>query len=51
MGDVIARDELQEMVGREWGLSRWGARDQAGNDAYAESSEDRQFIHVDTDGA
>lgn len=51
MGDVIARDDLQEMVGREWGLSRWFAMDQARIDAFAENTEDHQFIHVDPDRA
>ena len=50
MRDAIDK-KLQEAVGREWGLSRWFVMDQARIDAFAENTEDRQFIHVDPDRA
>jgi len=39
--------ELQELIGREVGVSRWFEVDQARIDAFADCTEDRQFIHVD----
>jgi len=38
---------LTERVGQEIGLSPWVALDQARIDAFAEVTEDRQFIHID----
>src|SRR6059058_2802777 len=39
--------EIRARVGEEIGISDWLAVDQARIDAFAESTEDRQFIHVD----
>ncbi|MFC2967273.1 MaoC family dehydratase [Acidimangrovimonas pyrenivorans] len=39
--------ELAGKVGQELGVSRWFTVDQARIDAFAEVSEDHQFIHVD----
>ncbi len=42
---------LPELVGREVGISRWIEVDQARIDAFAEVTEDRQFIHIDPEAA
>ncbi|MCZ8193285.1 MAG: MaoC family dehydratase [Brevundimonas sp.] len=42
---------LPELVGREVGVSRWIEVDQARIDAFAEVTEDRQFIHIDPEAA
>jgi acyl dehydratase len=39
--------ELQALVGQEVGVSRWFEVSQARIDAFADCTEDRQFIHVD----
>jgi acyl dehydratase len=39
--------EIKNAVGREVGVSSWILVDQARIDAFAEATEDRQFIHVD----
>lgn len=39
--------DLSSMVGKEVGLSRWIRVDQVRIDAFADITEDRQFIHVD----
>jgi acyl dehydratase len=39
--------EIKHRVGEEVGVSSWIAVDQARIDAFAEATEDRQFIHVD----
>ena len=38
--------ELQSLIGTEVGLSRWFLVDQAKIDAFADATEDWQFIHV-----
>jgi acyl dehydratase len=40
-------DEIRSHLGHEVGVSGWIAIDQARIDAFAEATEDRQFIHVD----
>jgi acyl dehydratase len=44
-------DEIRARLGEEVGVSDWIAVDQARIDAFAEVTEDRQFIHVDPDAA
>ena len=39
--------DLAGLVGQEVGVSRWITVDQARIDAFAEITEDRQFIHID----
>jgi acyl dehydratase len=39
--------EIQSKVGQEVGVSTWLLIDQARIDAFADATEDRQFIHVD----
>jgi acyl dehydratase len=48
---AIAIDDLIARVGTETGLSRWFVIDQARIDAFAEITEDRQFIHIDPEAA
>ena len=43
--------ELQGLIGREVGVSRWFEVTQARIDAFADCTEDWQFIHVDPDKA
>ena len=44
-------DEIRAHVGEEIGVSSWLTVDQARIDAFAEATEDRQFIHVDREAA
>jgi acyl dehydratase len=44
-------DEIRSKVGKEVGVSGWILVDQARIDAFAEATEDRQFIHVDAEAA
>lgn len=40
-------DEIRARVGQEVGVSSWLLIDQSRIDAFAECTEDRQFIHID----
>ena len=44
-------DSLAERIGQELGRSRWFEMTQARIDAFADCTEDRQFIHVDPERA
>ena len=44
-------DEIRGRLGEEVGVSSWILVDQARIDAFAEATEDRQFIHVDPEAA
>jgi acyl dehydratase len=44
---VASLDEIRGSVGEEVGVSSWITIDQARIDAFADTTEDRQFIHVD----
>lgn len=48
---VASIEEIQERVGTEIGVSDWILIDQARIDAFAEITEDHQFIHVDPERA
>lgn len=48
---AVPIDEIRRMVGTETGLSDWIEVGQDRIDAFAEATEDRQFIHVDPDAA
>ena len=48
---VAALDAIRARVGSEVGVSGWIAIDQPRIDAFAETTEDRQFIHTDPDAA
>jgi acyl dehydratase len=43
--------DLAGLIGQEIGVSRWFEIDQARIDAFADVTEDRQFIHVDPEAA
>ena len=40
-------DDIRSRIGQELGVSSWLTVDQARIDAFADATEDRQFIHVD----
>jgi acyl dehydratase len=44
-------DEIRSRVGTQVGVSGWLTIDQARIDAFADATEDRQFIHVDAEAA
>jgi acyl dehydratase len=44
-------DEIQSRIGTEVGVSSWLTVDQARIDAFADATDDRQFIHVDPTAA
>ena len=44
---LASLDEIRARVGEEIGVSSWLIVDQARIDAFAEATEDRQFIHTD----
>jgi acyl dehydratase len=44
---LASLDEIRASIGKEVGVSDWMLVDQARIDAFAEATEDRQFIHVD----
>ena len=44
-------DDLRERVGQELGVSDWHEVTQAEIDAFADATEDHQFIHVDPERA
>jgi acyl dehydratase len=48
---IASLDEIRARVGAEIGVSGWLTVEQARIDAFAEVTEDRQFIHVDPEGA
>ena len=47
---VASIDEIKGQIGSEVGVSDWILVDQARIDAFADVTEDHQFIHVDPDG-
>jgi acyl dehydratase len=48
---ALTLEELGQRVGGEIGLSRWFLIDQKRIDAFADATEDWQFIHVDAEAA
>ena len=44
-------DEIRAKVGQEVGVSGWLTVDQVRIDAFADATEDRQYIHVDPEAA
>lgn len=48
---TLAASELETLVGTEVGVSSWYLIDQARIDAFAEVTQDHQFIHVDPERA
>ena len=50
-GTPTPTSDLAGLVGAEVGVSRWITVDQARIDAFAETTEDRQYIHIDPEAA
>jgi acyl dehydratase len=48
---MITPTELEALLGKEVGLSRWFVMDQERINLFADVTEDHQFIHVDVDKA
>ena len=48
---VATLNAIRALVGQEIGISSWLSVDQGRIDAFADATEDRQFIHVDPDAA
>ena len=48
---LASLDQIRDSVGQEVGVSSWLPIDQARIDAFADATEDRQFIHVDAAAA
>jgi acyl dehydratase len=44
---LASLDEIRTRIGTEIGVSSWLVVDQARIDAFADATEDRQFIHID----
>jgi acyl dehydratase len=44
---IASLDDIRAQIGREVGVSSWLLIDQARIDAFADTTEDHQFIHVD----
>jgi len=51
MSLTITRDAYFDLVGKEIGLSAWHTVDQSRIDAFADVTEDHQFIHIDPERA
>jgi len=48
---IASLDDIRARIGQAIGTSSWLTVDQARIDAFAEATEDRQFIHVDATAA
>ena len=48
---IAAFEDIRARVGQEIGVSEWLTVDQARIDAFADATEDRQFIHTDASAA
>ena len=48
---VTSLDEIRERLGQEVGVSSWLMIDQQRIDEFADATEDRQFIHTDSEAA
>ena len=48
---VASLEEIRSRIGEEIGVSSWLTVDQARIDAFADATEDRQYIHIDPDAA
>lgn len=48
---IVTIEQIRSRIGEEVGVSGWIAIDQVRIDAFAEATEDRQFIHVDSAAA
>ena len=48
---IASLDDVRARIGEEIGVSGWLTIDQARIDAFADATEDRQFIHLDAEAA
>ena len=48
---LASLEDIRSRIGEEVGVSSWVTVDQARIDAFADATEDRQFIHVDPQAA
>lgn len=48
---LASLEEIHDRIGTEVGISSWLTVDQSRIDAFADATEDRQFIHVDPEAA
>jgi acyl dehydratase len=48
---IASLDEIRAQIGKEIGVSSWLSVEQGRIDAFADATEDRQFIHIDTAAA
>ena len=48
---LAALEQIKSRIGEEVGVSSWKLVDQARIDAFADATDDRQFIHIDPDAA
>ena len=48
---IATIDQIRARIGQEIGVSQWITVDQGRIDAFAEATEDHQFIHVDPEAA
>jgi acyl dehydratase len=48
---LASLDEIRSRIGTEVGVSSWLTVDQERIDAFADATEDQQFIHIDPDAA
>jgi len=51
MAVTMNKDNARELIGAELGVSEWFLIDQARINAFADTTEDHQFIHVDPERA
>ena len=51
MGLILNRNNMKETIGADTGTSDWLLIDQGRIDAFADCTDDRQFIHVDPERA
>lgn len=51
MAKIVAKDELQDYIGKETGVSDWMLIDQNRINKFADVTDDHQFIHIDPEAA
>ena len=51
MAETVSKDDLQNYIGKETGLSDWFLIDQDRINKFADVTEDHQFIHIDKEAA
>lgn len=51
MAQIVAKEELQDYLGKETGVSDWFKVDQERINKFADVTEDHQFIHIDPEAA